>query len=93
VVTLNVHTKDEVLPLNIAFFEHRNSDELCAVKWGQCLMNSPTINTAKFGDKVYTDKYDVSHSTSYGKAMEMVEWIANELEEYFTKHSAKKADV
>tara|TARA_R110000868_G_scaffold55232_1_gene171842 strand:+ start:3674 stop:4099 length:426 start_codon:yes stop_codon:yes gene_type:complete len=75
--------------LNIAFFEHRNSDSICAVRWEQSLMNSPTIDTAKFGD-VYKDKYDTSHAVSYGNAYEMAEWIANDLDAYFWSSITKK---
>lgn len=64
--------------LNIAFFEHRNSDKLCAVKWEQSSINSLTIETAEFGD-VYKDKHDVSISFSYNKGYELAEWIKNEL--------------
>ena len=68
--------------LNIAFFEHRNSDSICAVKWQQESINTLTIDNAKFGD-VYKDKYDISHSVSYGKAKEMAEWIIEQLREHW----------
>ena len=70
--------------LNIAFFEHKNSDNICAVKWQQNSINTLTIDNAKFGD-VYKDKYDTSHSVSYGKAYEMAEWIINELKKHWIK--------
>lgn len=68
--------------LNIAFFEHRNSDEICAVAWVQNTLNPPTIDTAKFGD-VYKDKYDVSHSVEFGRAADMAEWIYQRLCEHW----------
>lgn len=68
--------------LNIAFFEHRNSDSICAVKWEQLTLNPPTIATAEFGD-VYSNKWDVSKSVSYGKIVEMAEWIIDELSTFF----------
>ena len=64
--------------LNIAFYEHRNSDEICAIKWVQSTMNPPTIETAKFGD-IYKDKYDVSHSVSVGQPQDMAIWIYEKL--------------
>lgn len=70
--------------LNIAFFEHRNSDSICAVKWQQESMNTLTIDNAKFGD-VYKDKYDTSHSVEYSKAYEMAEWIIEQLREHWVK--------
>lgn len=74
--------------LNIAFFEHRNSDSICAVKWEQNSMNTITIDNAVFGD-VYKDKYDTSHSVGYGKAYEMAEWITEQLTEFWNKHNTK----
>lgn len=71
---LSMRSKDFEKQLNIAFFEHRNSDSICAVKWEQRSMNSITIDTAEFGD-VYKDKYDVSKSVGWGEIKEMVDWI------------------
>lgn len=70
--------------LNIAFFEHRNSDSICAIKWQQESINTLTIDNAEFGD-VYKDKYDTSHSVEYGKAYEMAKWIIKELTEHWIK--------
>ena len=64
--------------INIAFFEHRNSDEICAIEWEEVTMNSPTIETAKFGD-VYKTNHDVSFGVSWGKIKEMSDWIAERL--------------
>ena len=74
--------------LHIAWFEHRNSDSIHAIKWEQnALTNSPTIDTAKFGDQVYSDKYDTSFSVGYGEILTMAQWIKSELE---TWHEEKK---
>ena len=70
--------------INIAFFEHRNSDNICAVKWEQNTLNAPTIDTAKFGN-IYKDKYDVSHEVGYGKAQEMAEWIYEQLATFWNE--------
>jgi len=75
VVMLRNEKRDQV---NIAFFEHRNNDSITAVEWKQSTINSPTIETAQFG-KTYKDKFDVSHSTRYGEALEMAEWILRRL--------------
>lgn len=71
----------EVRQLNVAFFEHRNSDSICAVKWEQETLNSPTIESME-AENVYEDKYDVSHSVDYDKHYEMADWIATQLEEF-----------
>lgn len=67
--------------LNIIFFEHRNSDEICAVKWEQTSLNSLNIDTAEFGD-IYKDKYDVSYTVSYGEIKDMAEWISEQLDQF-----------
>lgn len=76
--------------INIAFFEHRNSDEICAVEWEQRTFNPPTIDTAKFGN-VYRDKFDVSHSVSYGRPAEMADWIMARLTAFWAETSALAA--
>jgi hypothetical protein len=83
---LNFYGKNGPKQLNIAFFEHRNSDSICAVKWEEITMNSPTINTANFGD-VYKDKYDVSHSVGYGKILEMAEWIEQQMTNFWVENT------
>lgn len=72
--------------LNIAFFEHRNSDSICAVKWQQESMNALTIDNAKFGN-VYKDKFDTSHSVGHGRVYEMSEWIIEQFREHWVKCS------
>lgn len=68
--------------LNIAFFEHRNSDEIHAVKWQQSSMNTITINNAIFGD-VYKDKFNTSYRVNCGEVREMSEWIFNQLNDFW----------
>lgn len=75
--------------INIAFFEHRNSDEICAVKWEQWTINAPTIDTAEFGD-VYKTKHDVSHSVPPGQVCEMADWIWEQLEAFWKMRGTAK---
>ena len=70
--------------LNIAFFEHRNSDSICAIKWQQESINALTIHNAEFGD-VYKNKYDTSKSVGYGEAYEMAEWIIEQFRMHWIK--------
>lgn len=72
--------------LNIAFFKHQNSDDICAVRWEQVTTNSPTIGTAQFG-KGYKSKYDVSKSVGCHKFVEMADWIIFELTAFWCKNS------
>lgn len=85
---ISLRSKDYQRQLNIIFFEHRNSDSICAVKWEQTTLNSPTIDTAQFGD-VYKDKYDTSFSVGYGEVLKMANWIEEQLEEFWKETSIK----
>ena len=63
--------------LNIAFFEHRNVDSLCALRWEQRTMNSPTIATADFGE-AYVDKYDTTFDVAHSDIVKMAEYLRDE---------------
>lgn len=70
--------------LNIAWFEHRNSDSICALRWEQVAFpNSPNIDTADFGKACYSDKWDVNKQVSCGHISEMSEWITGELQAFW----------
>lgn len=68
--------------LNIAFFEHRNTDNICAVKWEQVTDEPPTIKTAEFGD-IYKNKYDLSCEFPWGEVTKMALWIYGELMDFW----------
>jgi hypothetical protein len=74
--------------LNIAFFEHRNTDGICAIKWHQNTLNSPTIDTAEFGDECYSNKYDTSYDVGYGEAYKMAKWIHQEFVHHWREHAS-----
>ncbi len=74
--------------INIAFFEHRNSDRIHAVKWLQHSTNALTIDTAIFGS-IYSTKWDTSHSVGYGKVVEMAEWVYEELANFWAETKQK----
>lgn len=80
---VTMRSADYSRQINIAFFEHRNSDNICAIVWEQVTTNPPTIDTADFGGKIYRDKYDVSLSLGHGKAAEMASFIMDRLEEFW----------
>jgi hypothetical protein len=76
--------------LNIAFFEHRNSDSICAIKWKQApSINTPTISTAQFNG-AYKDKYDTSFDVGYGEIRKMGDWIRKELDDYIEETNKEK---
>jgi hypothetical protein len=77
-------SKIKRIQVNIAFFEHRNSDSIHAIKWTQNSINSLTIESADFNNGVYeNDKYDTTHNVSYGKILEMSKWIEEELLKHY----------
>lgn len=74
--------------LNIAWFEHRNSDAVHAVKWEQVSTNPITIDSAKFGE-VYATKYETSYSVGYGNWVAMGDWIKEQFTAYWDLHHPK----
>lgn len=69
--------------INIAFFEHRNSDSICAVQWEERTINSPTLQNLLSQKDIYKNKWDVSHTVGYGKVEEMAGWITEQLEAFW----------
>jgi hypothetical protein len=67
--------------LHIAFFEHRNSDEICAIKWNAVHLNTPTINDVP--EDAYPDKWTHAHTVGYGKVNDMARWLYEEFEEFW----------
>jgi hypothetical protein len=89
---ISLKTEDYSKQLNIVFFEHRNSDSICAVKWEQSAMNTITIENAQFGD-VYKDKYDTSFSVGYGEVVKMADWITKELNDFWITNLKEKQNA
>jgi hypothetical protein len=77
-----MRSRDLSRQVNIAFFEHRNSDDICAVRWEQVTRNSPTIETALFGE-IYKTKWDVSKKVRHDEAFKLADWIYEELENFW----------
>jgi hypothetical protein len=76
--------------LNIAFFEHRNSDSICAVKWEEVTGNaSPNLNNLLNQDKVYKDKWDVSHSVKHNEHYQMAQWITKQFNDFWEETSVE----
>jgi hypothetical protein len=73
--------------INIAVYEHRNSDNICALMWNQLTyMDPPTLATMPKG--VFESKWDVTESWPYYKAVDAAEWVVAQLDEFW-----QKADV
>lgn len=74
--------------LNIAFFEHRNSDNICILRWesDRGFFNHATEEADIF-EKAYGGggKYDVYKSFKYGEAAKAAEFIMKEAELWWKK--------
>jgi len=86
---LSLRSKHYGRQLNIAFFEHRNSDSIHAIKWEQLTLNPPTIDTADFGD-VYETKWDTSFSVNYNQHYDMSKWIREQLTDFWIETCNEK---
>jgi hypothetical protein len=75
--------------INIAFYEHRNSDNICAVKSNQRTFNAPLLDDIL---KVMTDKYDTTKTVGVGQAYELAGWIADQLIEFWDETELNAAD-
>jgi hypothetical protein len=79
--------------LNIAFFEHRNSDSICAIRWEQCTINTPTIETIQHAEGVYESKRDISFEVSWEEFRKMADWIKKELNNYYKEKTKETEKV
>jgi hypothetical protein len=75
--------------LNVAFFEHRNSDVLCALVFEATTMNPPTLDDLPAAHPYHGNKYAVDHQVSYGHAADMADWIMDQLELFWTTVKSK----
>ena len=63
--------------LNIAVFEHRNSDDICAWAWfSRSQVN--WVSIADVPDHVAPDKWTHNKSVSYGEAGKMATWVVRQ---------------
>jgi hypothetical protein len=70
--------------INIAIYEHRNSDNICALMWVQKPdINPPCLATLPSG--VLDNKWDVTKSWSYRDAVDAANWVAEQLNDFWKK--------
>ena len=80
---------NEVSTLNIAFFEHRNSDSIHAIKFYGRFLNTPTIDDALLKHESYSnDKYATDHNVPFGQPYEMSEWIMEQFLSHWEQNNA-----
>lgn len=80
---LSLNNEDYKQQLNIAFYEHRNSNDICALEWEQNTINTPTID--KLPEGVFRDKYEYSYSVPYGEVLDMAKWINGRLNDFWSR--------
>ena len=69
--------------LNIVWFEHRNTDSICIIRWEQSTFNLPNIDTIP--EQEYRDKWDTDFSFGYGEYSECSDKIIELLENHWNK--------
>lgn len=77
--------------LNIAVFEHRNTDGICAIRWDGTTFNPPTLTDIPEG--TYQNKWDTSKDYDYGEAAQMAKWLYDEFTEFWKEYSVKPVDT
>ena len=72
--------------INIVFYEHRNTDLICALMWENNRFGIPSIQDAiDFGH--FNSSSDYTHSVSVGRADEMAAWIKDQLYRFWVENS------
>lgn len=80
---VSLRSQDYSRTLNVAFFKHRNSDEICAVEFEFRGLNPPTINDIPKGHPYRDSKYAVSHKVDHDQPAQMAEWIYERLTDFW----------
>jgi hypothetical protein len=87
---LYMRTADHKHQLNIAFYEHRNCDNIDAARWEQTTWNAPCLTTPDTeGEQNYNYGWENAKSFSYCKIEEAARWIHEEFEKFWHEHSNK----
>ena len=74
--------------IHIAVFEHRNSDNICALRWINDSyyfnhpLEDPNIFEVAYGGKNKT-KYDVAFSVQCGECGKMSDWVYEQLTDFY----------
>lgn len=71
--------------INIAFFEHRNSDQIHAVMFEALTYGDPAT-LSHVPDGQYESKRDTTFHVDFGEAAKMAEWIIEQLEDFWVQN-------
>lgn len=89
---ISLQSKNYDRQINIVFYEHRNSDNICALKWEQRTLNSPTLaDLVEFGN--FKDKYDTTFEVAYDEHYKMAKWIIEQLYRFWDETSTDTVDT
>lgn len=72
--------------LNIAVFEHRIGEHICAAEWDGLTFNPPTLNDmpkGKFDGSNWTEEWD------YGVVSHVADWVYDRFEKFWTARKKK----
>lgn len=90
VVSLNDYRGNQ---RNYAFYEHRNSDNICVLVRDGVTINTPSLEYMWEGKK---DKWDVDKTFSYGEWQKCADWILEDmksnLEGWIEKRKQEKTE-
>lgn len=77
----------------MAFFEHRNSDSLCCVRW----IGTPNITGGYTPDDIpesaYPSKWDVTKSWPYMGIQEAIEWATDQITDHVKPNALSAVEV
>lgn len=91
---VSLRSPDYRRKFHIAFYEHRNSDSICAVAFEKGgLINPPTINDIPKEHPFYESKWSYDFSVGCGEFIKMSDWIIDKLEEFWDSSSNKKTET
>jgi hypothetical protein len=72
--------------INIAIYEHRNSDNICALVWIQNTgINPPCLATLP--EMVLETKWDVDETWSYRDAVDAADWVVEKLNDFWKENA------
>ena len=66
-------------PLNLAFFEHRNSDNLCALRWEGHTPINGGVTPNDIPEGVYPDKWAVAKSWPHLAIADAITWARDQI--------------
>jgi hypothetical protein len=70
--------------INIAIYEHRNSDSICALMWRQdTFLNPPSLATLP--EDVFKDKWDVTGTWGPDEAVTVARWAVDCLDNFWVE--------